>query len=769
MKTQTIFKHTLRWMIPIHLFAVSIGFGQENDEVFTLSPFEVSSDRDNGYYSPDTLGGNRIAAEIKDIPLSIISVNKILIEDLAITDIPQALEFVSGMGISTTPRTNTVTIRAQNTQSEYRDGIPESSAIIGHFRVDPIELERLEVIKGPAGVLYGSHSLGGLVNRISKKPSNIDHTKVGGQFGSVHGNNTYAVTTDINRVYGSEGNVRTRLLTKYQEGTSRNGGVDDEYSIIPMVSFVLNEKNNTRIDLRGVYSFFHYVEPRGLWFADPDGQFPFGLVSPDAVVGNPDGDPEVGTQNQIKRLEATYMTSFDMLGTFWNFRLNARYAETDGQFRIYLPRDKSIVNASGEVLYRGTDGGVTTSADGNARLDLRRNVTIAEYESLVASGLASDIVLYPNFITRTRRQKGSTTRFNVDMNSVFETGGVGHKILTYAEYRDADGWNLNQRFDWDAEMQSIFDIESRDPSQVLSNFRNDNAREPGEDVSENFSWAIQDALSVLENKLKLVVGARYDWGEGSSRQGGTGAFSTPETNTDWSFRYGVVYEAADGVSIFGGRSETFFPRGGTNEEGVPFENSDGISYELGVKLYSKDNKFAATASAFEIDLTNQLTSIIRDDLTRITVQEGTATTEGWEVDFFYQPTNQLQLIVGVSDVESTRIIQATGIPAAQRGTQSDLSYSALAKYNFLEGALEGWGLGLGFKHTGTRDGDGNGNFVDPPYDKMNLLASYRKNNWRLNFVIDNLLDKEYVATSINSFLIIPGQGRTLRSTFEYTF
>lgn len=733
---------------------------ESSEDILTLSPFEIKSDTDVGYASAYSLGGSRINTALDKLTLSVIPVNEQLMADLMPVDVVEAVQYVSGVAMTSTPKSNQFVVRGLRAQAiNFRDGIQESATGIGHAHSDPIGLQRLEVVKGPAGILYGSHPLGGIVNRVTKKPMEGHRTHLNFELQS---HDTYSFRVDTNNSFGEKDRIWTRFLFHYKDGHMRQGGKNDEISFIPMTTLVLSEDKNTQLHLRYNFNNFHYMEPRGLWFVDAGGNLPFGIVPVDAAIGNL-GDPEQGTQVETHSFEMTFTHSFDLFGATWFMRGNARHRDQSLQFRIYLPDDKGIMGPDGELL-RLEDGTVRS---------IRYNTTFEEYFQLKAAGEATDIVLYntrkdvPTLRTRNRQHKFDETVISFDLNTEFDTGPLRHTLLTYTQFVNLDIWQNNRRWDWDAELQSIFNRQPQDPDRVLLNYRPDKPREPRREEKEGFNWAIQDNVSMFEGRLQLSGGIRYDWGRGATFNA-DGSFVEPETNTDWTTKYGVVFEPVKGVNLFYSNSGTFIPQSGVNSIGEKFENQEGLSDEIGVKLNLFDGRITATTSYFTIDFTNEKLSVDLPDGTSATRQLGTTVTEGWEADIFVRPIDQLDVLIGLQDID-TEILKTDGTTLSPRGVPLGFNYSFLAKYTFLGGPLKGFYAGITFKHINERSGDSGARFKVPGFEVWNAMLGYKRDKWQLRGFIDNLTDNEYLITPVGAHLQTPGDRRTFRFAIDYTF
>lgn len=196
------------------LLLPAIGLAQsssdEEDEVFTLSPFEVSGEDDSGYFTQATLAGNRLKTDLKDLGTSLSVYNDQFLDDIGATDNSTLLKYTlgtevggvngnfSGSGGGTDPNSNASLspqstnrvrglIGADNTRDLYLSSIPWDG-----YNVDGVDIQR-----GPNAILFGQGSPGGVINTRMKQASWQDSNEVSirlDEFGSVR------ASVDLNRV-----------------------------------------------------------------------------------------------------------------------------------------------------------------------------------------------------------------------------------------------------------------------------------------------------------------------------------------------------------------------------------------------------------------------------------------------------------------------------------------------------------------------------------------------------------------------------------------
>ncbi|MBI2744067.1 MAG: TonB-dependent siderophore receptor [Burkholderiales bacterium] len=149
----------------------------------SLGEIRISDSRESGpTYNPLTaVSATKIEAPLRNIPQTVNVVPQAILRDQAARSMQDVLKTVPGVGLSTGDgQRDQVTIRGFTAiADQFVDGLRDDAL---YFR-DLSNIEQVEVLKGPASVLYGRGSSGGLINRITKKPG-IDKSEVGLQVGS---------------------------------------------------------------------------------------------------------------------------------------------------------------------------------------------------------------------------------------------------------------------------------------------------------------------------------------------------------------------------------------------------------------------------------------------------------------------------------------------------------------------------------------------------------------------------------------------------------
>ena len=217
------------------------------DEPVQLSTFRVDTSKDRGYLATNAVSGTRLNTAIKDLPMPIEVITSEFIRDVGATDLKSALAFSAGIygsdsftsesggpglfDFSPSRPTNkplsqlptAVNIRGFYTGTQlrlgFRNGTQFDATVLG-APVDAVDIDRAEVVRGPAALLYGVSTLGGVVNVLPKLPLSKRRTELSQTFGSFDFSRT---TVDATGPILADGTLNYRVLGAHQSGEAETG------------------------------------------------------------------------------------------------------------------------------------------------------------------------------------------------------------------------------------------------------------------------------------------------------------------------------------------------------------------------------------------------------------------------------------------------------------------------------------------------------------------------------------------------------------------
>lgn len=247
-----------------------------NLDVVTLSPFEVSTAKDRGYRATNAISGSRIDTPIKEIPMPIEVITGDFVRDVGASDLRESLRYSAGIilksqndqganafygaggvhnpeGATANKTQSTFKIRGYITDVVLRDGYRRQSA------TDSINIGRVEVIRGPAALLYGIGNFGGIVNYLPKVPEREQRTWLTAAYGSY---GYKRVTLDTTGPIDADQRFAYRLNAAWQDTGNHTELYDENHIFVaPSLSWRPTAKTNVLLDVE-----FGRQEESGLGF-----------------------------------------------------------------------------------------------------------------------------------------------------------------------------------------------------------------------------------------------------------------------------------------------------------------------------------------------------------------------------------------------------------------------------------------------------------------------------------------------------------------------
>ncbi len=275
----------------------------------------------DGYRALSAFSATKTATPIEQVPQSIQVIPKSVIADQNNVTVTEAIQNVSNvqgtntLGIGTTAPTGLINIRGFAGQ-QYLDGL--NVMYNAGDRNSLVNVERIEVLKGPNAILYGGGAgspLGGAINVVSKLPTDKASVETGVTFGT---NNFAQPYFDVNQPLSADKTVLFRFTGQY---TSADSFVDvlhqDRYSFNPTLT--LTDKEDTTLTIQGRVSRFEQQAYEGLpAVGTVAGSF---RINPDLYIG-PSNIPK--SYSEVESVTATFDRRLDSI---WSFNLKTRWAD----------------------------------------------------------------------------------------------------------------------------------------------------------------------------------------------------------------------------------------------------------------------------------------------------------------------------------------------------------------------------------------------------------------------------------------------------------
>ncbi|WP_347927981.1 TonB-dependent siderophore receptor [Pseudomonas helvetica] len=286
----------------------------ELDTISVTSDYESATGPVNGYRATRSSSATKTDTAIRDIPQSISVIPASVLKDLGSHNVERALEFAGGVSKQNNFGGLTLyeySVRGFTTSEFYKDGF---SANRGYPSTpDAANVERIEVLKGPAASLYGRGDPGGTVNIVTKKPQPEAFSTLQTSAGSW---DRYRTALDVNTPLDPQGNVLSRVNLAVEDNHSFRDHVDNQRVFVaPSLSWQLNPDTSLLLESEIVRHSSTFdrgiVAPNNRWSG----------VSRSTFLGEPD-DGNIDNHNNL--LQATLEHH---LNDAWKLRLASHYKE----------------------------------------------------------------------------------------------------------------------------------------------------------------------------------------------------------------------------------------------------------------------------------------------------------------------------------------------------------------------------------------------------------------------------------------------------------
>lgn len=682
---------------------------QENNTQATQQPTEddvielvVTGSAPTRYRIIESSVGTRTDTPVINVPQSIQAIPEQVFEEQGVTSLGDALRNSAGVTtgrVASDAPALTPVIRGFESKNTLRNGLRDTT--LGTLS-EVTNVERFEILKGPASVLFGQGDLGGTVNVITKVPLNDPSYKFdfqAGQFG------LYRPSIDITGPLGNRTDSPAyRLTSSYQWSESFR---DFEERRTFFVSPVLKLINSDRTQLIAELEHLTY---------NTNGSAPE-LPALGTVIDSPEGEIDSSVN-----LGEPSLSENESRATRWGYRFKHEFND-NLTFANELLISNADVPTSNFILPRGLRGD-------NRTLD-------------------RIVVENPNEL--------SSLNLNTSLSGKFATGNIKHELLFGVEIsRDT--------FEDALDIRGIGPIDIFNPEyspESLNDFPI-----PLEDVrteTNSIGFYLQDQIS-LSKQWIVVLGGRIDVADQTYEDSLDIRQSFDRTDEAFSPRAGIVYKPAENISFYGSYTRSFKPVIGRETSldpvtddlitGEPFEPEKGTQFEIGVKADLLNNKLSTTLALFHLERTNVIEEGANSPLG--SQQTGKQRSQGVEVSIAGEITPEWNIIASYAYTDA--IISEDDVFTEGNSLRNvpENAASLWTTYQIKSGNLRGWGLGLGLYYVGERQGDFNNSFSLPSYVRTDASLFYRRRNLSASLNFQNLFDVNYYQGARNDLRVIPG-------------
>lgn len=507
-----------------------------------------------GHTASRTAAGSKTDTPIVEMPRSVSVVTREQLDSRPTQSLNDALRYTAGVmssGYGSDSRSDWLKVRGF-VPTQFLDGLPLPIGSFANPKIEPWNLERIAVLRGPASSVYGQTPPGGLLDMLSRRAQAESSHELELQTGSnehkqLNFDSTGALDDDERLLYRLSGTVR-------DSNTPIDHIPDQRYNLAPSLTWNLDDDTHltflsqyTRDDT-GITGQFLPLQGTTL-------PSPAGKVSHHKNLGEPDWD----------FYDRTYYAlgyAFDhRFNEVWQFRQNLRYTKSDLEYQA--------VNVN---TYNSVD------AEGNVNRE---------------SGIVDEDI----------------SQFAVDNNlqADFQTGALSHTLLLGLDHQRS---NTNYQWLYGWGVPSI-NINNPVYGQDLSNVTYFTLQDYNQKIRQTGLY-IQDQIA-LDN-WRLTLGGREDWVEVDTRFHQLET-SNRDRDSAFSGNLGLSYVFDNGLTPYLSYTESFQPASGANVSSTEsFKPTEGRQYELGLKYQAPGSDTLLTAAVF--DLRQENVSVSEAGITR---------------------------------------------------------------------------------------------------------------------------------------------------------
>ena len=688
------------------------------DGALNLGATTITSvaDQSMSYQPPPTSSVMRSSALIQEIPQTVNVVPAQVIRDQAPRNLDDALANVSGItqGNTLASTQDSVMTRGfgdNRNGSIMRDGMP-----IVQGRGMNATVDRVEVLKGPASLLYGIQDPGGVVNMVSKKPELEQYNALtlrGSTYGD--GKNGSGGGLDSTGALGDSGLAYRMVLDHEDEDYWRNFGTHRETLVAPSLAWF-----GESTKLLFAYEHREFLTPfdRGT-IIDPRDNHPLDISRErrlDEPFNNMEGRSDLYHFEADHELNDNWKAHF---GYSWN-----RETYDASQVRI------TAIDTNKGTLTRSMDGTQNAiSTDRFTTASLEGNVQLA--------GMKHDLV------------------FGVDdeYRKIYREDLIRQKSLSTFSY-------VNPVYGREVAGTTVSPADSAQTDELRSD-----------------SVFLQDSIHLTDQWI-LVAGGRFQEYDQYAGKGVPFKANTDSNGQKWVPRAGLVYRYTDELSFYGSYTESFKPNstiaplsGSSTVLDGSIAPEEAKSWEIGAKL-DMPGRVTGNVALFDIKKRNVLVANSEGPVT-IYSAAGEVRSRGLEVDLSGQLSDRWSMIgsYAYTDAEVTEDPIYKG-KKLQNVAKNSGSLSAVYDFGTIVGGDQ-LRVGAGARYVGERAGNAVNDFDLPSYTVADAFATYdtkvegQKVKFQLN--VKNLFDRTYYTSAASRFFVSMGDSRqvSLSSTLEF--
>lgn len=762
------------------------------DDTVMLTPFEVNGTGDRGYVAGNAVSATRINTGINDLPFSITAFTPQFIADTGAETLMDVVSQSAGVksGVSATTQGNGVFSVRGFVQSPQRNGF-SSNQLVSNY-VDASVIERVEVVKGPASLLYGAIAPGGTVNYITKQPEPKPFTDLHLYMGSY---NAMGATLDMNRPLIPK-TLYFRIIGTYENGEQYYQNQKSRTLVVyPALKWIITPKLSLSLDYQG---YQQRQQPPAVYLPNSVVASPSSIVKalynpghpgassllanntgPGAAQGVSDSSdpgfmgPYPGLPKNFNYADINDI-KLDNLKTFnaeldvkfndtWSGRVHvgedvdrSSYSQT-GHAAAYIPPPNSMVYTNG--VWSVAPSWSALSSDQQIAQGLayaQQAVNNLQLLQSTQNGTPSPVIM--DRAPRVQWQQIQGTTFQAEGVGIYNFPAVRLQLLGgifYDHVRYSQG-TVQNKHTASSPFFRGWDVNPASPTYYVNTnegtFKGTDLNAVDFDTttlnSDQAAYGLVSA-TFFQNRLFFVGGARYNV---STNQ------TFDHTSTDYSPglrahyttpQVGLGFKIVPDVMVYVSYSESYtlttqpFQTVASVVNGVPTAVPSGPTsptigkgYEAGIKAAMLDNALNTTVSVYQIEEDNVLQDLnlnVSGFSLDVWNQGAKQRGRGVEATIAWAPRPNWQIIASGAEEDIRNITEPKGLDyylGQNVGYTAKPSAHFWTRYDMMSDALKGLWIGGGVDYSGRNAGDPrNASYFLPSYTLVNTAIGY---DWTIN-------------------------------------
>jgi len=756
------------------------------DEVVILPSFQVTGSSASEYVAAESVTGTRVATKLRELPFTVNVVTGDFLDDFAAFEFRDQFGYTSSVSVWETLSTG-YSLRGFDADVQLRNGYRRIGLI------DKVNVERAEIIKGPAASIYGTVLPGGTINVITKKPKTKAQQRIGFSFGS---NDLVRGQLSSTGPLGSGDKLFYRVDAAFDQ--SKYDQLFKERKS-KTVATQLQWKPSARTSLLAEVEYLERSEI-GISSATVPFRIQTGVADPYRTPSqNRTYTRYVGIATEIFDFNSQGPLNYsdrDVLNFTLTFehKINDTFSLRSGA--NWFDRGLERQEVGGRDQFNPLTGAVQR---GTPRLRPFGEGGASWQTDLLATWSTGAIKHKTLLTLDYQRQTETPERYDMKTDAASLAAGMPAAVVSGGLKVDAPDY----AFVTYAQNPAIYNLAQKEDNSI-----------------DIYGVFLSERATFLDDRANLMTGVRYDYVQNHSNNLVTNQSTSPHSD-EVSYQLGANFRVVDQVTVFANMSRSFVPqfRIGNNLDGSTFDlpNEFGEGWEVGAKAGFFDNHLTFTATYYDIsrenvarDTTDPLTGIA------ITLLSGVEASKGYEFDFNWVPTKQLQFFggYGFNDTEVVSNAQAPHLEGTplRRAPRDNLGLGM--KYEIKDGTFKGVYATAGYKYYGksianpstgrnltastsnpiinnpmpngrlpfpnqpagavvtsgsARVDDGRESIYNAAYDLVEAGVGYkwkasRRYNHKVQVNMSNILDKQYTYGSTGQ-----GLGQAVVFTYDLTF